>query len=557
MQGTLSEGALPGLLRELYVGRKTGMLSFVSGDERRGVRFRKGNIVRGDTSVTEDRLGETLVRLGLLSPIDLTRATEIVVLEKKRLGTVLVDLGVMDKDRLDDAIAIHVREILLKVFSWSEGTWAFEDQDPEIALDEDLTVRLSTGEMILEAVRRVQDPDVIRYALGDVDRILGLSSDPLLRFQRITLSPADGYLLSRVDGTLSAREVMQLIPMVAEETQRSLLGLLCTGVVEYLPLPPKKAVPAAKAAGAAARPAARPPAPAPPTPARVQAAPAPLPPVTPAAAPSPAAAAAPASAEAATRRQEILEAYEGLKTRTHFEILGIPRASNEAQVKDAYFRLAKRFHPDVQHDRALADLRDTLEAVFIRLGEAYEVLRNPRTRSSYESDLVSRMPRRPLVSSPSGTAGEAPAADPQFEARMVEETIRRAEKRFVEEKFWDVIQLLEPTIPKATGKQQQRARVLLARAYLKNPHWVKRAEEMLQTVVHDDPKCADAYFVLGNIYKGSGLKSRAITMYRKVVELRPESEEAAAEVAALGGRADEQAPESSEGGLLKKLFGRT
>ena len=26
----------------------------------------------------------------------------------------------------------------------------------------------------------------------------------------------------------------------------------------------------------------------------------------------------------------------------HFEVLGIPRASNEAQVKEAYFRLARR-----------------------------------------------------------------------------------------------------------------------------------------------------------------------------------------------------------------------
>src|SRR6185503_16313768 len=77
---------------------------------------------------------------------------------------------------------------------------------------------------------------------------------------------------------------------------------------------------------------------------------------------------------AETRRAEIEEAYAGLKTRNHFEVLGLPRASSEAQVKDAYFRLAKRFHPDTHHDPLLKDLRDKLEAVFIRLGEAYEIL---------------------------------------------------------------------------------------------------------------------------------------------------------------------------------------
>ena len=39
-----------------------------------------------------------------------------------------------------------------------------------------------------------------------MDRILSLSTDPLLRFQAITLTPSDGYVLSRIDGTLSARE---------------------------------------------------------------------------------------------------------------------------------------------------------------------------------------------------------------------------------------------------------------------------------------------------------------------------------------------------------------
>ncbi len=73
----------------------------------------------------------------------------------------------------------------------------------------------------------------------------------------------------------------------------------------------------------------------------------------------------------------------------------IPRTANETQVKEAYFRLAKRFHPDVHHDAALTDLRDKLEAVFIRLGQAYEVLRNPRTRASYEETLALRMPRPP------------------------------------------------------------------------------------------------------------------------------------------------------------------
>jgi hypothetical protein len=261
MKGTVAEGVLPGLLRELYVGRRTGRLHFTQGKERRSVRFRRGNIVNAETNVATDYLGEVLVRKGLLSPADLARATEVVLREKKRLGEVFIELGIMDRDGLEDAMAFQVHEILTKVFALSEGTYEFEEQ-PEEAVTEELTLKLSTGELILEAVRQVQDPDVIRYALGDLDRVLAQSIDPLLRFQKITLSPADGFLLSRVDGTLSAREITQLIPLPAAETQKSLFGLLCTGTVEYTPDAPRKPRPAPPPTPAVAVPPPPPPPPA-------------------------------------------------------------------------------------------------------------------------------------------------------------------------------------------------------------------------------------------------------------------------------------------------------
>jgi curved DNA-binding protein CbpA len=252
------------------------------------------------------------------------------------------------------------------------------------------------------------------------------------------------------------------------------------------------------------------------------------------------------------RRREILDAFEGLKAKNHFEVLAIPKASNEAQVKEAYFRLARRFHPDTHHDPNLADLRDKIEAVFIRLGEAYEVLRDRNKRSSYESDLASRTPRAPGAAA--APAAE-PAVDPSAEGRMVEESIRRAERYITDEKYWDAIQLLEPTVHPATGKWKARARLALARAYVKNPHWVKRAEEQLQSAVREDPRHAEAFFMLGNLYKQSGMRSRALSMFRKALEAKPDFEQAATELAGLTPEEPESPPEG--GGLLKKIFGRS
>jgi hypothetical protein len=392
MKGELAEGVIPGLLQELYVGRLSGTLEFARESERQSVRVRAGHIVNAQSSVAEDRLGEMLVRRGLLSQADLERATAVVVKEKKRLGRVLIELGIIDQSGLEDALGLHVHEMLSRLFTWAEGTYAFREETEEP--EGELTLKLSTAELILEAVEAIQDPDVVRYLLGDLDRVLALSNDPLLRFQKVTLSPTQGFIQSRIDGTTSARELMQMIPQPEEVVQKSLLGLLSTGIVEFDTV--RRPKPAAAPRPSAAPPPA-PPAPPPaasPPPAHT-AAPPPVAVAPAAPAPAVAAPAPPAGGETDARRREILEAWVGLKTRNHFEVLGIPRASNELQVKEAYFSLARRFHPDVHHGASLGDLRDKLEQIFIRVGEAYEVLRDPKRRSEYEERHRRRRPSPP------------------------------------------------------------------------------------------------------------------------------------------------------------------
>ena len=67
--------------------------------------------MRGETSVREERLGETLVR-SACSARDLERATEIVVRDGKRLGEALHELGLLDKQRIEVGLAQQVRDIL-------------------------------------------------------------------------------------------------------------------------------------------------------------------------------------------------------------------------------------------------------------------------------------------------------------------------------------------------------------------------------------------------------------------------------------------------------------
>lgn len=234
MKGSLSPGVLPVVLGRLYVERQSGLLHLTRGEERRSARFRKGHIIHADTTAAEDHMGEVLVRNGLLSAGDLEQATARVLRERKRLGQVLQEMRILDEHLLEDALALHVREVMRRAFTWEAGAYSFEGALMGPLL-EDATLKVFTGELILDAARSVRDVAAVRGALGDPDRRLVLSTDPVLRFQQIILNDAEGDVLAHVDGMRTLRQLVTAVSRPAEETERSVLGLICLGMVEPAP----------------------------------------------------------------------------------------------------------------------------------------------------------------------------------------------------------------------------------------------------------------------------------------------------------------------------------
>src|SRR5262249_46784437 len=95
-----------------------------------------------------------------------------------------------------------------------------------------------------------------------------------------------------------------------------------------------------------------------------------------------------AQTEIEARRRAVIPAHSTLvMNRNHFEVLGVPRNASDAEIKAAYFHLAKRFHPDSLTDPGLEDLQGRVQVVLTRLGEAYAVLGNPVRRAQYETTL--------------------------------------------------------------------------------------------------------------------------------------------------------------------------
>lgn len=67
-----------------------------------------------------------------------------------------------------------------------------------------------------------------------------------------------------------------------------------------------------------------------------------------------------------------------MSKRDYYEVLGISRTATEDEVKKAYKKLAKKYHPDLNPDSK------TAEEKFKEINEAYEVLSDTEKRSRYD-----------------------------------------------------------------------------------------------------------------------------------------------------------------------------
>jgi curved DNA-binding protein CbpA len=91
--------------------------------------------------------------------------------------------------------------------------------------------------------------------------------------------------------------------------------------------------------------------------------------------------------------QFVDRAYAALDQTDYYRVLGVSSVSSERDVRDAYYKLAARLHPDIHGEGAEPEFRSRLTTVFSRVVEAYKVLSDRRKRADYDAALAQGMLR--------------------------------------------------------------------------------------------------------------------------------------------------------------------
>ncbi len=195
----------------------------------------------------------------------------------------------------------------------------------------------------------------------------------------LPLSPAEGYLLSRIDGRTPWSVLRQVGGVAPTDVDRCLERWLAEGVVVIDAAgvrtgPIGSSETARRPAGAAEASAKAPPA-------------------------------TDSNLDLSIEAQERILEFELRLGRPYHEVLGVPADADVKAVKRAYFELSKEYHPDRYFRREIGPFAPRLERIFKRIVEAYELLSDPATRAEVQKNVVEAPPPSAAAAPDAAPAG--------------------------------------------------------------------------------------------------------------------------------------------------------
>ena len=227
IKGSLKEASLADVCQLLALGLKTGCLSVTDRSRFGQIYFDRGRITYSRILNRRDRLGDLLLREGILAPEQLASALEAQgKVPDRKLGEVLVERGDITSDDLSRVVRFQIEEAIYHLFTWSRGSFYFEaDNRPE---DADILVSISPDSLLLEAARRVDEWSLIEKKIPSLDLIFQIDQDRV-REAFSEMTPEQQRITMLLDGAHTVQEIADETGIPEFDVGKALFGLIQAG----------------------------------------------------------------------------------------------------------------------------------------------------------------------------------------------------------------------------------------------------------------------------------------------------------------------------------------
>jgi uncharacterized protein DUF4388/transcriptional activator len=234
IEGPLRELGIHDVFQLLDLSRKTGALRVTSElrhNEGR-IYFDSGVVVSAEIRSNPHPLGAMLLRTGKITEADLERARDMQQRQgdKRRLGQILVALGVITPGEVERQIRFQIEEVVFEVMSWNEGYFSFADE-VESTVPTELTVRIPVEALLMEGARRIDEWSRIENRISHVGVVPSLAPPPEGGGGELDLLPPEWEVLALIDGDRSVRTIATELGRPDFDVAKTLFGLESAGVI--------------------------------------------------------------------------------------------------------------------------------------------------------------------------------------------------------------------------------------------------------------------------------------------------------------------------------------
>jgi len=367
-EGLLEKVGAAQLLAEAWRARRSGRLRLARGKSERLITVLDGSPVAVEMRGEADPLGRALESAGKLSAADRRKLEQFATERECGHASAALALKLVEPTALYQAIRSAARQQIAETFEWQTGAYQWSEapaEAPANARPHDVLGLIQT-----QLPRRWGTERLFAAVMA----IAAEHADIAPRLRRVATKlgeagPAAAKVLARLDGRLPLGRILGETAgdPLAAATLWTLwhAGILRAGEARVASesgsgLDFELEVDAGTARASA---------------------------VDPTAAPSAGVAgadAAPLDPEREALRSDIETLAAKLAKLDHYAVLGLDASANAAAIKKAYFKAAKRYHPDSLARKGLSGLEEKAARVFGRVSEAFETLSDPDKKNAYD-----------------------------------------------------------------------------------------------------------------------------------------------------------------------------
>ena len=221
----------------------------------------------------------------------------------------------------------------------------------------------------------------------------------------------------------------------------------------------------------------------------------------------------------------------------YYQVLEVDPKASPDQIREAYFSMAKDFHPDRVSSLGLKDVAKEAEEIFRFINDGHTTLTSPESRAAYDESLKGGDKKLEVH--------DALTAEFAFQKGLV---------HFRKKDFPEALRHFQESFrlnPKEGEHLAYIAWTLYSDPKGDRRNLLPKIKEQLLKSIRVSPHSATCYHFLGEVYLALGEERRAFTCFDKVLDIQPDHLEATRHMRIIRMRKEKQKEKSS--GLFSRF----